>query len=575
MTSMKTYADFKLSTKLILGFTILVVLSGLVCIVSITGLYTTSDSYKDLFRNYGDSQGMLGEVYSAYTDNSVQLRDMLHASDEVKQPEYFSTLKRNDETILTKLGEYESTCKLPEDKASYKELVTALDAYKVVRDNYTALILKGDHTEAALVLRSTEFTDLALNVREVMAKCIAGNRTIGKSIADKLNSSVVRTGSLLILMLIVSSVVGLVLGLSIARSISKPLKKMMLQVERLAKGDFTPIEVLATKDEVGELSRSLNVACSSLRELVVHVKQGVVDLNDSVKLMTATTDNISNKMQDITLSVMDISEGAEGLSSTTEEVNASIEEITCVTQELSNKAAGGSKSVVEIKARAAEIKAKGQTAVNLASHMFTENIEQVNKAIEDGKVVSKIKLMADTIASLASQTNLLALNAAIDAARAGEQGRGFAVVADEVKKLAEQSTQTVSEIKRVISSVEQAFVNLTQSSQGMLSFIEGTVKQDYAFMVKSGEMYGDDAIFVSKLAEDLALASKSMSETVEQVSLAIQNITDITEESATRTSDVLGSVNQTSEASISMTQYMHTQLAVVDNLTTVVGAFKI
>ncbi len=72
-------------------------------------------------------------------------------------------------------------------------------------------------------------------------------------------------------------------------------------------------------------------------------------------------------------------------------------------------------------------------------------------------VIGEIKKTDDIlkfVSDVAANSNLLGLNAAIEAARAGEHGRGFAVVADEIRKMADNSTHAVKDIKAILLSIQ-------------------------------------------------------------------------------------------------------------------------
>jgi len=85
--------------------------------------------------------------------------------------------------------------------------------------------------------------------------------------------------------------------------------------------------------------------------------------------------------------------------------------------------------------------------LNIISAEATKAAEATSlntKEIEDVVII---------INDIADQTKLLALNATIESARAGEAGRGFAVVANEIKTLADNTKNSIANIKSVVSKI--------------------------------------------------------------------------------------------------------------------------
>lgn len=386
------------------------------------------------------------------------------------------------------------------------------------------------------------------------------------------------TNTLLMKMMAIGLISLIVIIISItifARYISKNIGKIRDAAMAIADGDLTYKVHINSEDEVGQVSVYFNKMVDNLRNIIT-------TLSDSSSEMKVGSEKLSSMVAEITLSTDEVGRSAQEISAqaqensaTTEEISASVEEVSSNVNILANKANDGTNKSDKISERAVAISNEAKIASNTARKLYKEREENILKAIEEGKVVNEIRVMAEAINAIAEQTNLLALNAAIEAARAGQAGQGFAVVAEEVRNLAEQSTETVKEIEMTITKVQNAFDNLAENSRDVLGFIDVQVIKDYDTLVNTGEQYNNDSEFVRKMSDEMSYMSEEINKTVEQVSLAIQDVAQSAQSTAENTGRILSSISETIVGMEHVEKAAKSQSETAERLSEIVGNFKI
>jgi methyl-accepting chemotaxis protein len=374
---------------------------------------------------------------------------------------------------------------------------------------------------------------------------------------------------------IFSVLITLFVGIAISRDSSKVLFKIKNLATRLSNYDFSEDLVLKRYDEYGQTADTLNKAQQNVRELISAITENIHNVNSSSENLTISVNEISSNLIAVNEETKKINTSVQENSAIAEEISASVEEVNLTVNILSEKAMDGTSNVTNIKARANTVENSSNKAIQSISKVYHEKEEKIIKAIEEGKVVHEIGIMANAISAIAEQINLLSLNAAIEAARAGEQGRGFAVVAEEVRKLADQSSEAVENVKKVIEKVEKSFNDLSLSSNELLQFMDMDVNKQFEEFSHIGKQYYKDADFVNSMSSELARMSEEINEVISQVSDAVQHMAQMSQRSSESTNSIENSSSNSISSMKNISVNAKEQLTLAKKLEETIEKFKI
>ena len=572
---MKFFVDLGVRKKLILVFSVVLILIGVIGVDGIISSGNINEGSKSIYSNNLISIKDLSEIKSNINEGRASLIKLVFEKDITKIDEQSKIIDELTKKNEKNMKEYESLPETSEEEEkAYDDFKNDLIKYRELRTK-TIDLAKANDFDAAIKITNSELTVTKNNAIEKIEKCI----DINEKSAEQANLDNIaqfnKVRYTIITYTAIAFLVVLLITYILSKNILYPLNKIKDLAERLARYDFSEVMTITRKDEFGQTGNALNTAQENVSSLVKTIMENSQDISASSEELSATVQELASKAITIDQAVDTIASGMQEASSTTEEISASIEEVDSSINVLSSKAMEGSNNANDSKERATEVKNNSKNAILETRKIYAEKQNNMKKAIEDGKVVANIKVMADTIGSIAEQTNLLALNAAIEAARAGEQGKGFAVVAEEVRKLAEESAQAVINIQDTIYKVQGAFKRSIDTGSDILEFINTRVNEQFNDYGETGNKYYNDSDFVSNMSEEIAAMSEEITATVGQVSEAIQNMALSSQKSSEEAEIIKESMDETTKAIEQVAQTAQSQAELAQKLNEIVQKFKI
>lgn len=561
-------------TKLLIGFLLISILLGVIGILGVYDMKVIDDNAEEMYNYNLQNIDDLHEIRYIISENSVDFKNLILAKSPEEMRDINSRVELRREKNKALFESFGSRLTTDNQKAAWKSLTDDIGQLRDKRNEAINKLYTDKREEGIAELYKYEEDSKEIHNR--IDALINSNKLKAEENNERNGRLYYKTSRILIGFVIAGLVLAVALSIVIASYFSNAINKGLKFAEALGDGDLTyEVEVSQGSDEIHKLNNALRDAQLKMRETLMSIVHKTEDVYQSSGNLSAIIQELNSTFENISDNASTISDDVNEINGATGELNLTIGEVNSGVTHLATTASDGNVETIKIRERALDVGSRGEISKNETSSLIIEKEAEILKAIEAGRVVEEIGIIATAISNIASETNLLALNAAIEAARAGEEGKGFAVVAEEIRKLAEESEANVTRIQSVVSDVGRAFKDLTRSSNEIIDFIDGRIREDYDLLIETGAYYEKDAAFFGSLAEDNAAMAEELNASTEEIEAVVQTVYDKTKASAENVYEVLESIKETTIALEEIVASANKQSEVAEELEHLVNQFKI
>ncbi len=466
-------------------------MSALAMLVGGLGLYNIRELKEAdilLFEGYTVPLSTVGVMIKSFEGFRVNIRDAILADDPGQIEAALQKIDEEDRHFGRLLDEYEPSITDPRDRAAFKEVQEAYQAYGPQLQK-VADASRTQPDEVASSMLKEELGPAGLRLAEALDDLAKLNIDLAREVSEGNQDRASTVVMVFAFVLVFVVCAGIGIGWTLSAKISRQLASVGEVLRSAAKGDLTVRMRNMTPDEIGEMGGELNTTLEAINKALSSVGGQVQQLNaasgslNSLSLgMSSAAEETSSQATTVSAAAEEVSATMQSVASGMEEMGATVSDIAKNAQEAARVAAGAVHTARETQA----------TVAQMADS--SAQIEQVLKVIT----------------AIADQTNLLALNATIEAARAGDAGKGFAVVANEVKELAKQTAHATEEIASKIEAI-RGTTRLAGTSIGQITSVMDLIHE-----------YQNS---IAAAVQEQSATTSEIGRNVQQVAQAVSSIT--------------------------------------------------
>ena len=441
-----------------------------------------------------------------------------------------------------------------EERDFYDNAMNLWTQYNDADETMMALAKEGRIEEARAILEG-ECVELYNSLNSAFNEIITYNSK-GSNDAAEESSSLYKTATYMMTAVIIAIIfVGVIFSFVIVRLIKIPISEIENAAIKMAEGDLDVEISYTAKDELGVLAaqvrrllHKLQVILDDENKFLAKMAEGDFTVDSICEEeytggfhpLLVSFRSIAEKLND---TMLQISQSASQVANEAEEVSSGAQTLAQGSTEQASSVEELAATINEISNRvnqnAENARQVNDTAGSVSTKMNVSNekMQQMMQAMGDiSNCSSEIGKIIKTIEDIAFQTNILALNAAVEAARAGSAGKGFAVVADEVRSLASKSAEASKDTAALIENSLKAVENGTQ--------IADETAQSLVLAVNDvNEMTG----IIGQISE----ASSNQADAISQIMMGIDQISSVVQtNSATAEESAAASQEMSSQSQL-------------------------
>ena len=578
--------DFRISTKIIVAFSLVVAMSmGLAAVVIVN--MASIRSVEDRLDRDGKIIQAAIEARGALTRQENSVRGYILTTNDY----FLERVQKHKKTFLSHLGKIrEAASGEPEVLATVDQIEAGLNGWhKEIIDPILAMAKDPAQREAAGLLETSDKGDKFIDPIENGLDAFRDDRNAAATdLRAHLESLSTSSTTIFLAGTSIIGLLSVLFGWMLISSVGTPIRRLSSAMVDLAAGRITALVGLTSRrDEIGELveafgalkdmtveretlsrtaetdrnarlerqqaeARDTEESNQALEFVISEVRSGFMDLsqgnltvrlespfdhkyepvrasfNESVSTLDEAFGSVISSIQSIRSGINEIATASTELARRTEQQAASLEETVAALDDVAHGVGEQAESAGRAQGVADHAHKDAERGGQVVGRAVTAMSDIEHSSHEINKIIGVID-------EIAFQTNLLALNAGVEAARAGEAGRGFAVVAQEVRGLAQRSAEAAKEIKTLISTSTVRVgegVQLVTASGKSLGEIVAQVSQMSQFVAEIASNARDQAATlkeVSSAADQMDKVTQQNAAMVEETTAAVQNLGSETE----------------------------------------------